>query len=363
MLWLPLMTAVAMAAQATPAWAPAQPIVQVGIFAYQPDGTISARAYSTPPLDSVVWTSESLCQVGAGRMPGGSAPAHAWKFSGTIVSQTAEEAVVQLEWQRTLDHGQAVTGRGGSVQLTIRLGEPVPLDFVSPTSSACTVASLGFEARYEPRVLRFGARGAGGGIGGGVGSGVGGGVGGGVGVGVGGGAGGGVGGGVGAVGSATVGSAPGSSGVGAGPRKPGGGQSRRDLVDVNLWLVHTAPGREEEVRAQSLRSTPEGAMFAFAPVTVDVEKGQVSVQVNGSFSITEDGKQLMFTTNRTVVFRPNGPGPFRTTGQLSKGDGKIVIDMPRPDDVVAFELPPFGIGVGPGGPDKFSVRFRIRPVQ
>ena len=348
MIWLPLLTVVATSAQATPSWAPAEPIVQVGVYSYQADGTASARAYGTPPLDSVVWTSESLCQTGAGQVPSGSA-AHAWKFSGTILSQTADEAVVQLEWQRTLDHGQSVSGRGGSVQLTLRRGEPVPLDFVSPTSTACSVASVAFEARYEARMRpQSGSGGGGRGSGGGVGAGAG----------SGGGAGSGSGGG-------RRGEAPAAAGT-ATVAKAGaslGAQGRRDLIDVNLWLVHTAPGREEEVRSQSLRSTPEGAVFAFPPVTIDVTGGRVSVQVNGSYRVTEDGKKVAFTTNRSVGFRPTTPGPPRTSFQSSKGDGHIVIDMPRPDDVVAFELPPFGIGVGPGGPDKFSVRFRIRPVQ
>jgi hypothetical protein len=135
------------------------------------------------------------------------------------------------------------------------------------------------------------------------------------------------------------------------------------MFDVNLWLVRTAPGLEEEVHHQALRSAPDGARFSFAPVTIDVADGQVSVQVNGSYGITENGRQLAFTTNRIVAFRPSAASPHRTTVSSSKGEGKTVIDMPGPDDVVEFGLPPFGIGVGPGAPDKFSIRVRIRPVQ
>ena len=347
MMFIPLLTLVAMSGQPVPQWAPDTPIVQVGVYAYQADGTISARAYGTPPLDSAVWTSESLCQTGAGRLLTGTPPAHAWKFSGSIISQTADEAVIQLEWQRTHDHGQSVSGRGGSVQLTLRRGEPAPLDFASPTASTCGVASVGFEARYEPR---FRVPGVGSGSGGGVGAG----------------SGGGIGSGAGAGGVAVSGSASSSTSTtvdGSSRSARAGGGRRAEMFDVNLWLVHTAPGREEEVRHQAVRSTPEGARFAFAPLTIDVAGGQVSVQVNGSYSITENGRQLAFTTNRVVAFRPNAESTNRTTVASSKGEGKTVIDLPGPDDVVEFGLPSFGIGVGPGSPDKFAIRVRIRPAQ
>ena len=99
-------------------------------------------------------------------------------------------------------------------------------------------------------------------------------------------------------------------------------------------------------------------------MTIDVADGQVSVQVNGSYSVTDNGRQLAFTTNRVVFFRPSAASPpHRTMNQSSKGEGRTVIDMPGPDDVVEFGLPPFGIGVGPGGPDNFSIRVRIRPAQ
>ena len=343
MVFVSLLTVVAISGQAAPQWAPDTPIVQVGLYAYQSDGSIPARAYGTPPggLASVVWSSESGCRIGAGRLPDGSSPAHAWKFSGTIVSQTADEAVIQLEWQRTLEQGQAVSGRGGSVQLTLRRGEPVPLDFATPIAGTCGAVSLGFEARYEPRFHPpAGASGGGGGTG----------------VGTGRGSGGGSGSGGGLSNTTVSGAAPESAGQ---ARRSG----RSEMLDVNLWLVRTAPGREEEVRHQALRSTQEGAQFAFAPVTIDVADGQVSVQVNGSYGVTDNGRQLAFTTNRVVSFRPSAASPHRTIARSSKGEGRTVIDMPGPEDVVEFGLPPFDIGVGPGGPDKFSIRVRIRPAQ
>ena len=378
MTFLPILMVAALAGQAAPAQPPPAE-VQVGVYAYQADGGVPVRAYSTT-LDSVVWVTESLCHTGVGRLPAGPPPAHAWTFSGTVISKTEDEAVIQLEWQRTLDQGQAVSGRGGSVQLRLHRGQPVPLDFAAPSSTQCGIASVGFEARYEPRLRPAGGPvgGGGGGVGGGAGSGVGGGGGSGVGGGVGSGVGGGVGGGVTTaerVASledelrALTRSGPTGSGGGGrtsvGPparQDPGTIGGRADLLDVTLWLVRTSPGADEEVRQQSLRSTVDGAMFSFPPVTIGVTGGLATVQVNGSYSITNNRRQMAFSLNRLLAFRPTSPGPHQTTNQWSKGEGKTVIDMPGPDDVVEFALPSFGVGVGPGGPDKFSVRVRVRPA-
>ena len=59
-----------------------------------------------------------------------------------------------------------------------------------------------------------------------------------------------------------------------------------DSLKVELWLVHTAPGiAEDRTVYQTLTSTREGAMFAFAPVSVATPEGTVGVQITGSFSI------------------------------------------------------------------------------
>jgi hypothetical protein len=230
------------------------------------------------------------------------------------------------------------------VQLTLRRGEPVPLDFASPTSRACGVVSVGFEARYEsPFRLPSAGSGSGGGIGAGAGRGSGSGTGG--------------------SGSVTGTVTSHTMTIVDGRRLGTGVADRSVMFDANLWLVHTVPGREEEVRHQALRSAADGGRFSFAPVTIGVPDGQVSVRVAGSYSITEDGRQLAFTTNRVVAFTPTATSPHRTTVSSAKGEGKTVIDMPGPDDVVEFALPPFGIGVGPGAPDKFAIRVQIRPAQ
>src|SRR4029453_5382601 len=82
-------------------------VVQVGGFSYQPDGARAGAAFDTDPnLRSMVYLGSSFCQLGAGDIPVPDYATHAWRFSGKVVSKTADEAVVQLTWQRVLDQGQ-----------------------------------------------------------------------------------------------------------------------------------------------------------------------------------------------------------------------------------------------------------------
>src|SRR3954471_22791478 len=93
----------------------ADPIVQIGVYSYRADGSLMGSAYDTPPsLASTVYVSGSLCQMGGGSKPLPPSAAYAWRFKGTVLSTTPDEAVVQLEWQRVLDRGQAVAGPGTS---------------------------------------------------------------------------------------------------------------------------------------------------------------------------------------------------------------------------------------------------------
>ena len=303
------------------------PMVQVGVFAYQPDGSVGARAVGTTPrLASVAWVTASACQLGAGGLPAEGTAAHAWRFSGKVLSSTAEEAVIQLEWQRTLDHGQAVGGQGTSVQLTLRVGEPAQLDFVSPTTTKCA-ATVAFEARYEPRGMRMHGkvdiREAGGGSGGGTGAGAGGGT-----------------------------------GLGSGAKADSTPSATiRETFDVNVWLVHAAPGRDERVHHLAVRSKPEGgAAFMFPPVAVDIPQGQVTVQIGGSFTVENNGRDLVFNPSRIVMLKAAGGS---NTVDRTRGEGKVSSPMPAAGDVLSFELPPVATGVGPGIPDKFAIRVQI----
>jgi hypothetical protein len=343
-----------------------EPIVQVGLFSYHADGTAAGSAFGTSDrLESIVFASASLCQLGAGFRDLPATAAHAWKFTGRVVSATSESAVVQLEWQRTMNEGADVSEAPTSVQLTLKAGDRVLLDSVAPqTTRGCSVTSAGFEARYVARSagLRHqftpwaGGGGAGTGIGTGAGTGTGGGF--------------------------RTGSSSGTgSGSGSGGGAPAAGAGGRalsgsrvlgvpgenldpDSLNVELWLVRSVPGSEDRSLYQALRSSREGAMFAFAPVPVTTPEGVIGVQVSGSFSVQGggDGDRLIFVVNRRVSYSAAG-AELRDRSAEGGNSGRIVRRMPRPDEVLSFELPQLEAAHGHSAvPDRFSVRVRIRPA-
>ena len=127
--------------------------MQVGLFSYHADGTAAGSAFGTADrLESTVFASGSLCQLGAGYSDLPAMAAHAWKFSGRVISANAESAVVQLEWQRIMSQGATLSEAPTSVQLTLKTGDRVLLDSVAPqTARGCSVTNAGFEARYMTR--------------------------------------------------------------------------------------------------------------------------------------------------------------------------------------------------------------------
>lgn len=288
-----------------------EPLVQVGLFTYKADGSAFGMAYDTASgndgtLNSVVYV--SACVIGAGNRQPPADATDAWRLSGKVLSSSPEQAVVQLDWQRVLAQGQKVDAPSGSSQLTLAAGERVLLDSVIPSVlSACSPTSIGFEARYASRPFPM-----------------------------------------------------------TGKRGGGGGAARTEpvgtgLYDVNLWLVHSAPGRDDEVLHQTLRSAPQRTAFAFAPVTIDTAGGGVIVQVTGSVTVVDaaSGQKLIFQTERRVTLPQAAQSPRDTAAGAQAGISARA--MPGPDEVLSFEMPPILLNGRPMVPDKFSVRVRITP--
>lgn len=339
---------------AQPAPNPQEPVVQLGIIGSRPDGRRAGGAFDTEPsLESTVYTSR--CVMGVRNSDPPADAEYAWRFAASVVDKTAEQATIQVRWRRVVDAGQAVSGAEQSVQVTVRVGESVDLDAIGPAS--CDVMSFALAVRYEPHPvnvrIRGGGRGAaaedvikympgsggaaraGSGSGGGVGSGSGSGSGGGV--------------AVGRTGKSVV-RSPGSGTA----SKPAGGAVPGRMVNVDLWLVHQAPGREERVLYQVLRGPQAGADFTFAPVAVELGRGSAMVQIGGTLSVSADNR-LVFSTYRRVTYPQQPPRDAATQGR-----GQFTNTMPAPGEVVAIKLPPIRAESGDGVlPDRFELRVRF----
>jgi hypothetical protein len=328
------------------------PVVHIGVFTYRSDGTQAGSAFNIAESgESTVFASASLCQVGAGFRELPAIAANAWKFTGRVISANGTSAVVQVDWQRIMNDGTAVDEPARSVQLTLKNGDRVLLDSAASrtrTLRGCSVTNAGFEARYLPRMASLNQSGSAGGgrVQGAAGAGARTSAGSGGGTGSGSGSGGGAG-----------------TGAGAGARAGDGagrGGSDPDALTVELWLVHSVPGAEDKTVYQTLQSTREGAMFAFAPVAIQTAEGPITVQMTGSFATTSGptGSRLTFMTGRRVSF-----GPIRGASTEEQGTSRVTKPMPGPDDVLSFELPPLEAVSGrPAVPDQFAVRVRIRPA-
>jgi hypothetical protein len=356
---------VAQATAGAPPKPPSDRVVQVGVFSYGADGTDTAAAYETNLSAEVTTIYVAGCAVGAGNRPAPDRATDAWKVSGKVQTLNADEAVIQLDWQRIRTNGNPTTSPGGSVQLTLHPGDRVPLDSARPDAARdslapgsplfdCPARTIGFEARYGSGLGRWvpggGARGGGGGIGTGGGR---------PGAGSGG-------------GGATI-----RSGAGVGAGTGGGSDSGRAVhmpkvgsaessdsrqFAVDLWLVRNAPGRKEEAVHQALNGVRGSAQFAFAPVSIETARGTVNLQVTGLLRVTTDesgARQLVFITTRSVRFAPAG-GSNRDTPPSMTGTSTTANPMPGPDDVLSFEMPPLPVPNGGAVPDQFEIRVRIR---
>jgi hypothetical protein len=323
--------------------ASSDPVLRVGVFGYKADGGVSLAAWDPQPSTNSIVYIKGLCEVGGGayQVPPARAT-DAWRFSGKVLNITPEEALVEVDWRRIMDKSQAVTAPAGTIQVTVRIGEKIVLDHVFPDElPGCSVTAASFEVRYDESPTRVVGAGSGRASGGGTEKPRGGGV--------------------------------ASSGGGRLIIKPrltatatnAASKTSADLpaafYDVNLWLVHSAPGRPDEVLHQALRAPRLGAPFAFSPVTVDTPRGPMIVQVTGSLAIetgTSGEEQLVFVTNRRLT-STRFDAAVRDAPPASQGGSRTRTAMPKPDDVLSFEMPPLRVREQGAAPDQFAVRVRI----
>jgi hypothetical protein len=338
------------------------PIVQLGIFtARQANGVGGGGAYATsdrgPSLQTDVYVAP--CSFGtSNRVP--TLVYTAWHVEGQVSRQTPQDAVVRVTWRRTRAAGQPVTGPSSTTDLTLTVGQHLVLDQEAmPALGECGPMSVTLEARYEPRMRLFtftpNGRASGGrqtaatagGDGGDAQSATG----------------------TGAVttrGGSDVGPGLGFSMVAA--RGPNGraGTATPLLQRAELWLVHSAPGKDDEVLQTSTIARSGGGDFAFAPVTIQTTTGAVAVRVTGTLELGVDAdgqSRFVFGATRRVMFTPSTRAPRDRTAPVDSGGvANTVLAIPGPDEVLSFEMPAIDAAGVPHVPDHFAIRVRLSPL-
>lgn len=358
---------------------PGDLVLEIAAGRYEADRRTSHAGSSAFDSFSTTIFMTDACSLGAGRISTdrtGLPQVHtAWQVSGRIVDRTAYGLAVAIDWRRTTEDGRQVeSGPSGSMQVTMRAGERLVLDTVSPppgSTSALCANTIRLEAAVVPRAersyvgMRGGGRGAGGGgagaVAGGSGAGVAGGTGGAV-----AGSGGGRGAGGGGRGAAVSGGRGGGGGAGAGRAVQVGEQLTRALemlaalrLNVELWLVHGRPNQEEAVQRVNVR-TAGPTNYGFPTIALGTSDG-ASFEVNGQIQIVPDamvvnGQPVPDSARRVSVFIQRRifttADPRGTAWSTTK-----IIEMPAAADVVEFELPPLE-GASYKG-HRLSLRLRI----
>jgi hypothetical protein len=271
-------------APASPSTPPPEPRVIIVGPVYQPNGTVNGETISLPasaPSVVYIFSRRTLCETATISSTEPTDAGYGWRLAAHIVSQTATEVAVSVDWRRIWDGGQRLkTGPSGTAQLSLHPGDRIPLDHISnvrPTE-ACRAVGMGLEVRlgHVPAPRKQG-----------------------------------------------------ETTLPLGAREGGAG-----LLDVDLWLVHTAPTGGEQAQHQKVRLTPNGGPFTFAPVRFTTSQGEISVELNGSFlryTSAGNSEYLLLNMSRVVS---GGTAP---AGGLP-GSTASFVPLPRGDEVLSFEM-------------------------
>ena len=263
-------------------------VVLVAAPVYQPDGAIAAETVALPQAGAGLvhlFARRSLCNPA---VAGATEPADAlfgWRIASQIVNRTDRDVVVSIDWRRLWDDGRKTpNGPGGTVQLTLHLGDRIPLDHItnSKPTQDCRAVGLGLEVRLAQSEIPAPAR-----------------------------------------------TPP--------PLPPGATPGGAKPVDAELWLLHTSPADIQQVVHQTVRVPTEGGRFTFAPTAVTTPRGAVSVELTGSIdryrTPTGDEFLLLSLTRRVKGAGLPAEGVVGTTGS--------VVPL-LPNEVVSFEMPGTG---------------------
>jgi hypothetical protein len=348
-----------------------QPVLEVFARQYGQDGRAGGSAGDTgvDGASGYVWSDDSLCSLGASDGAPAGKPAIAWRYSVRVLSRTETELNVQYEYSRLWG---SMMGGGG--RRRVPLNERVELDRVTAAAGAsCQAATLRLEMSMVMRspsdriILSPGLSGRGGG---GSGSGSGG--------------RGGGGGGFFRDNLASTAVAAGGSGARSGAvaapqtdqevwrakfrelvaaQRQSASQdlirtlteelsqlATRPLLDAEVWLVQKLANGGESVQKRQV-SFAIAAPFTFDPVIIN---GGLNIQVSGILRMNPSAVSPLTVEIRRRV---KGDGPPRVDNE---GGSFQTMELPKPDDVLSFELPPSGeAGRMVRTAPEFSLRLRL----
>lgn len=281
------------APQATPPIAkpPVDWVVLVAAPVYQPDGGITTETVALPPAGAGLvhlFSRKSFCDISVATANEPADAGFGWRVASQVVSRTDRDVVVSLSWRRLWEDGRKTnTGPGGTVQLTLHLGDRIPLDHIANAKPRpdCRAVGLGLEVQV-------------------------------------------------------------GRGAPPGPALPsllpaGAIAGGAKALDAELWLLHTLPSDVQRVVHQTVRIPVEGGSFSFAPALVS---GSTTVEMSGSISryrtTTGDEYLQVFLTRR--VRGENLPLDGVPLVAMSP------LQLPVPTDVIELQMPGTARGRGAG---------------
>lgn len=279
--------------QATPPVAkpPVDWVVLVAAPVYQPDGGITTETVALPPAGAGLvhlFSRKSFCDISVATATEPTDASFGWRVASQVVSRTDRDVVVSLSWRRLWDEGRKTnSGPGGTVQLTLHLGDRIPLDHIANAKPRpdCRAVGLGLEVQV--------GRGA----------------------------------------------PPGPATPLIRPTESIAGGAK--ALDAELWLLHTLPSDVQRVVHQTVRIPVDGGSFSFAPATVTPS---VTVEMSGSISRfrTATGDEfLQISLTRRVKGGALPPDGVSQTG------GPSLLQLPGPAEVTELQMP--GAARGRGG--------------
>ena len=291
-----LLVALTLDTQSPPAPPPQELPLKVVVAApvYQPDGTTSVENVTLADSPGVVhlYSRRAVCDTAAA---GATEPADAgfgWRLTWQPISVNPNVVTLSLHWQRVWDGGRKIqNGPSGTVQLTLHPGARIPLDHIpnpAPTD-ACRAVGVGLEVKL-----------------------------------------------------ARTAAAPPSNTTLAPVGSIAGGAKE---LDADLWLVHTTPAGTSQAHHQKVRLARDGlTAFGFAPVTVTTPRGDLSVELIGSFRrYSAPGAQeyLSVAMSRRFAGDPLPAGVVDGT--------ETIFPLPGPTDMISLQMPPGSRPAGGGG--------------